>query len=151
MLEKQIQDSVLAVFHAEGLYAQRINSGTVQNAMTGSWVKLADRGHSDIVACDKQNRIVFLEIKSPVGKLSPEQILFLRTQHKHGRRWAVIDCYEDAVQFLVDETFHGKQKHLIEVLDESRKYIPPKVSRKSAKMTMGDVLDFTMWADRHGK
>lgn len=148
MLEKQIQDGIIQLFESYGLYIQRINSGLAANFHTGNIMRLADRGHSDLVGSDKQNRICFIEVKSATGKLSVEQIAFLREQNRKGRRWLVCISMDDALRFLDDDNYHGQEKHVIEVLDATLQFIPSQNRGKKQKMTMRTFLEHDRWADK---
>lgn len=148
-MEKQIQDAIVELFRYHGLYIQRINSGLATNYYTGNFMAQAEKGHSDLVACDKQNRLALIEVKTPTGVLSEDQIRFLREQHKKNRRWAVCTSYEDAVRFLDDDNYHGADKFVIQVTDESRKYVSLKAHTKKAKASMADVNAFLSWDEKH--
>ncbi len=58
----------------------RLNSGTVRNSFTGSWVRLGDKDTPDWLALirGKNDEIlaVYIECKSPTGKLTAGQSEF---------------------------------------------------------------------------
>lgn len=146
--EKQIQDSIIDLFHAKGLYIQRVNAGFATNFHTGNIMRLADAGHPDLIGCDAQNRLCFIEVKSKTGRLSMEQIRFLREQNRKNRRWCVCVSYEDALRFLNDEFYHGEQRHVDDILDESKKYVPTSMRGKKQKLTMRTFHEFNRWAEK---
>ncbi len=144
--EKQIQDSIIELLRAKGCYVLRCNSGKVQNALTGTWLELAPKGTSDLIGADTQGRIFFIEVKSATGTLDVEQIRFLREQHKAGRRWAVCMSYENALQFLVDESYHGEEKHTRNILHEDKMFIPTQIKRtRTQKMSLSTFLEYDTW------
>ena len=147
--EKNIQDAIIQLFKTYGLYVQRMNSGLAVNYYTNNFMAQAEKGHSDLVACDKQNRLSLIEVKTPTGVLSDDQVRFLREQHNKHRRWAVCTSYEDAMRFLDDENYHGADKYVLQVTDESRKYISPKAHSKKSKASMADVNAFMAWDEKH--
>lgn len=63
----------------------RLNSGTVQNNRTGSWVHLGDKDTPDWLALirgrQKQLIAVYIECKSTDGKIRPGQIEFQQKHH----------------------------------------------------------------------
>jgi len=65
----------------------RLNSGTVQNKLTNSWLKLGEDGDLDYISLirNKDNgiTILYIECKSDTGKLRDSQKEFIR---RHGNK-----------------------------------------------------------------
>lgn len=54
----------------------RANAGKIQDARTGTWIKLLPKGYSDTFGVRKDGKALFIEVKKPGEKLRPEQINF---------------------------------------------------------------------------
>ncbi len=85
MLEKDVMSGVkrrLEIYKQTGevINAHRLNSGTVRNSFTGSWVRLGDKDTPDWLALIRGNNneviAVYIECKSPTGKLTAGQSKF---------------------------------------------------------------------------
>ncbi|MGS4947823.1 VRR-NUC domain-containing protein [Meridianimarinicoccus sp. RP-17] len=62
------------------------------------------RGFADLmVLCD--GRVLFLELKSPVGRLSASQVAFRDAVLAQGFGWALVRSHDDALGALVDHGF----------------------------------------------
>lgn len=151
MSEHEIQNLIKQSLEWQGHWVLRVNSGKVQNALTGSWLILAPSGTCDLVTHDiKSNTLVFLEVKTPTGVISTEQIQFLREQHKRGRRWAIVTSIAEAEQAVRDASYHGQPEFVAKVLDESKRFIPSQVKKtKKQRMSMGTLHEFNRWSDKH--
>lgn len=122
MVEHGTQTAILNFFARRGLWCVRLNSGTFQNAATGSWIRGAPKGTCDIIACAPDRTVMFIEVKSPVGHLDMAQISFFRERDEDGHRWVVADSLEDVQMALDDPGYHGKTKHVDKV--RSDKWAP---------------------------
>ena len=153
MTEHEIQNAIKESLEWQGYYVGRCNSGKICNSLTGTWVQLFPTGHADLITHDiKTNAIIFLEVKTPTGALSVEQIQFLREQHKRGRRWAVVTSVIEAEQAVRDASYHGQPEFAAKVLDESQRFIPTQVKKtKKQRMSMTTAREFSAWSDKYGK
>lgn len=138
MTEKQLQDSIIEYLRLNKLFVLRVNSGKVQNMLTGSWIQLAEKGTSDIICENKYHRLSFIEIKTSVGRLSDEQTSFLREQHMAKRPWCVAMSIADVTRWLADGDYHGAEKHTQHILDDSKKFIRSNVRNRRKT----DAVDF---------
>lgn len=57
-------------------------------------------GFSDLFGVNKLGRAVFIEVKAPTGRLTPEQENFLKQMSRLGAYAGVARCPEDAVKIL---------------------------------------------------
>jgi hypothetical protein len=73
-------------------------------------------GFADLmVLCD--GRVLFLELKSPTGKLSPAQIAFRDAVLAQGFGWALVRSLDDALGALAD---HGVTTRVVPQADAQR-------------------------------
>jgi hypothetical protein len=144
MSEHDLQNAIIQWLTVQGLYALRVNSGKIQNALTGSWVQLAEHGHPDIVCSTPDKSIGFIEVKSPTGALSMDQITYLRTIASKGLKWLVADDLDDLDKWLHDSSYHGKDRH-IKRLDTAFAYSKVPVSKKKP-ITSNQFLEFELFS-----
>lgn len=64
----------------------------------------ANRGVPDRLVI-YMGQVIFVEVKSPIGRLSPLQVKTGQDLQRHGAQWRVIRSYED-VEVLLNE-LHG--------------------------------------------
>jgi hypothetical protein len=79
-------------------------SGEFRDAITAGKLKRMGvrRGIPDLVILPPDGRAAFLEIKSPTGRLSPEQQDFGAWCAAHGYRWGVARGIDDARRVFDD-------------------------------------------------
>ena len=147
MTEHSLQLAIIQYLETLNLYALRVNSGTVCDARTGSYIRLAKRGHPDIVCALPDKTIGFIEVKSKTGTLSTDQITTLRNIASKGLKWLVADDIDDLVKWLADPSYHGKGRH-IKALNKKFAYseVP-----KSKKLTSSQFWEFEMHARKKDK
>lgn len=61
-------------------------------------------GFADLIVLS-DGRVLFLEVKSPTGRLSPSQVAFRDAVLAQGFAWALVRSVEDALSALVDHGF----------------------------------------------
>jgi hypothetical protein len=72
-------------------------------------------GFADLmILCD--GRVVFLELKSPKGRLRPEQEAFRDAVLAQGFGWALVRCLDDALGALADHGFTSRVRQARRVL-----------------------------------
>jgi hypothetical protein len=108
---------------------------------TGTWIQGCPKGTPDyVIAIPKDGYFLFayLEIKSSVGTLKPDQIAFLRTVHK-SIPWCVVNDSKQLDQWLEKPwEYHGEYRLVKDVLDPTKKFIPEytgKRTNRNTKMT----------------
>ena len=148
MLESEVSKIITGYLDAKRLLHFRANSGKWQDARTGSWIQGMEAGTADLFVGYPLNGVIafgFCEVKSPVGKLRPEQIVFLRRVHKLGCLWVVADELDDVQKWLADNAFHGKTKYVSDVLDEDKRFVST-IQRSGKKpMPISMISQFEMW------
>lgn len=85
------------------------------------------------------------------GVLNDDQIRELRKIHHRGDPWLVACSLDEAIKWLDDPTYHGQEKYVTMVTDESRKYISEVKKRRNAKASMSDVNAYSDWLDKNEK
>ncbi len=156
MSESSILHAVIDALLWHKCYVLRVNSGTMQNASTGSWVCLAPKGTPDILCglnIDGYKVLGFVECKGS-GKLSTEQIAFLRLRHSEHYPWLVCDDPKQVDEWIKNPmTYHGDPEHTRFVLDESSKFVPAydgRHHRKTEKMSFDTMYQFDGWSKKTG-
>ena len=74
--ESRIQSEIILEVNKRGHRLWRANAGRIQDARTGTWIKLLPKGFSDTFGIRSDGKAIFIEIKNDKGKLRPEQIKF---------------------------------------------------------------------------
>ena len=154
MTEHELQNSIIEHFAFHRWPYARINTGSWQSAATGSWIHGDKRaGHPDLVVGRPENGIfvwAYIECKSMTGKLSADQISFLRAIHKLGIPWLVCRSMIDLDKWLVDKNYHGMEKDADAVLNENKKFVPSEIRKtQQKKLTMSTFLEHDRWSDKH--
>ena len=75
----------------------RTNSG-VYYGQDGNRVRIGFVGLSDLIGCNADGQIFFLEVKTPGGRIRPEQSKFLTAMKKRGFRAGFVHSVEEAVE-----------------------------------------------------
>lgn len=104
MTEHDIQNSIRLELSKYGFCVFRINTGRVKLA-DGRWFDTGvPKGFSDLVAV-RNGRIYFIEVKTPSGKASREQLDFLAVMRdRYGCTAGICRCAEDAVKLVGVQT-----------------------------------------------
>ena len=69
MTESEIQKEIMFELRLEGWYVLRLNSGRVHHN-----VRMCPPGTPDILAVSADGRLIWIEVKTPIGELSEIQI-----------------------------------------------------------------------------
>ena len=59
----------------------------------------AYKGISDLIAC-RGGVVLFIEVKTPNGKLSDHQVQFMLNIHKSGCRYLMVRCHEEVKEYI---------------------------------------------------
>ena len=157
MKEADTQKTILDYLKFQNHWCTKIQSGAVLNAYTGTYVSMAEAGTPDILCAMKPIKvdeylihpIGFIEVKRPGASLGDAQVYRLRALNKQGHRWLVAESVDDVIKWFDDPKYHGADRYLFAVLDESRKFIPKPARRKSDKMSFATFHEFNRWSDEH--
>lgn len=98
--ENRIQSEIMVELSKRGHKVWRANAGKVQDARTGTWIKLLPRGFSDLFGFKSDGTAIFIEVKTPVGKLRPEQIKFRDAVMEYPVIYGVARSSEEAVDIV---------------------------------------------------
>jgi hypothetical protein len=96
--EHEIQNSIIAYLTMRGHKVTRVNSGAVQvgSGQYKRFIKLADKGTSDLIVCEKgTGRYVAIEIKKPGKKADILQQYFLNEVNELGGKGFVATSIDD--------------------------------------------------------
>ena len=108
--EHQIQDNIRLALSQKGFAVFRTNVGRVRMSDGRYFDTGLPKGFSDLIAI-KDGKITFIEVKTPIGKASPEQINFIMCMKKqYGCKAGVCRSVEDAIELCGDSTEHGKDR-----------------------------------------
>jgi hypothetical protein len=104
LTEAQLQDQIRLALGSTGqILLYRNNCGVAD--MRGFKIRfgVGNPGGSDLVGVFR-GRAVFVEIKTPVGRVSPEQRAFQGCVERHGGIYVVLRSVDDALAWLQDLT-----------------------------------------------
>ena len=105
--ENRIQSEIMVELSKRGHKVFRANAGKVQDARTGTWIKLLPRGFSDLFGFKSDGTAIFIEVKKPIGKLRPEQMKFRDAVMEYPVIYGVARSAEEAVDIV-----ENNQKYL---------------------------------------
>ena len=156
MPEHAAQNAIKEFLEYRKCLVIRNNAGKWQDSRTGSWIQGAPLGTPDLAIGVPVGRLFalgWLEIKSATGKLSMEQVSYLRRMHKLGCPWAVVESVDEVEKWLRDLfEYHGNARHADDVLNEDKRFIPTvqKTSKKQ-RLSMSTLNEFLRWSDKNGR
>ena len=83
--EHEVQSTIIDLIRVRGGVATRVNSGSILTKRGDKTyvVKLADKGTSDTIGCYR-GVALYIEVKKPGKKPTPEQIAFLESVARAG-------------------------------------------------------------------
>jgi len=97
--EAMVLKDVTHFLTLKGVYFWRNNSGAYKSE-SGAFVRFGKKGTSDIVGVYPGGRFFAVECKKPGGKLSDEQIEFLKSVRLHGGVVCVAESVDDVDKCL---------------------------------------------------
>lgn len=100
MNEADIMKSIMLELSKHGFCVFRTNVGKVKMS-DGRWFDTGlPKGHSDLVAY-KHGKAYFLEVKTPTGKVRPEQEKFLSVMRdRYGCAAGIVRSVDDALELV---------------------------------------------------
>lgn len=101
MTEADIQRSIMLALSAAGCVIWRNNSGVLKNP-AGIPIKfgIGNPGGSDLIGIAPGGRFIAIEVKTPKGRATPEQIRFIEAVKKHGGIAGIARSVEDAISLI---------------------------------------------------
>ena len=102
--EKDIEKSVLQYLYHAGIFAFKYPTTGRYDTKKNTWIKTRGTitGVADIIMIMEEGKTVWLEIKSPKGKQTPNQIEFQRKLEVRGHKYLVIRSVQDLIDWLED-------------------------------------------------
>lgn len=94
MAEHELQNLIIEYLEAKGIYAWRSNVGRKKNMHFGK------KGSADITGITKKGRRLEIEVKSPTGKQSEEQIEFERMIRQNKGIFILAKSIEDVIKVI---------------------------------------------------
>lgn len=132
-LMNEIQLAVSAAGHkifrvnvGEGwLYRQRPSTSTInfENARARWFKSGVPAGYSDLSGCTNTGKALFIEVKTPTGKPTEQQCLFLLAMLAAGANAGIAHNKQEALDICnMDEVYKGgMERYLHEWLDKCRR------------------------------
>lgn len=97
--ETELQNRIRAALCDFGCVVHRCNTG-VFYTKDGRPVKIGEVGHSDLYGHNAEGIAFYLEVKTPVGKASKDQINFIEAMMRSGAIAGFARTVEDAVRIV---------------------------------------------------
>lgn len=99
--ESRIQYEIVKYFQSVGIFVCSIpNEGSTDARRTMMLVSMGLRtGASDLIVI-LQNRVIFLEVKTAIGKQSPAQLNFQQKVTALGHEYKIVRSLEDAKRII---------------------------------------------------
>ena len=98
--ESLIQNQIRVGLSKAGHVVFRVNVGKVK-MQNGRWFETGvPKGFSDLFGFRPDGRIFFIEVKNEVGKLRPEQKIFIEQMRKRGALAGVARSVEEAMEIV---------------------------------------------------
>lgn len=97
--ETDIQNKIRVALCEFGCVVHRCNTG-VFYTKDGRPVKIGEVGHSDLYGHNADGIAFYLEVKTPVGKASQEQLRFIEAMARSGAIAGFARSVEDAVRIV---------------------------------------------------
>ena len=98
--EGRIQSEILLAVSKRGHKLFRSNAGKVQTK-DGRWMKLMPAGYTDLTGHRAwDGKVIYIEVKTPTGKLRPDQIKFRDAMLKHPVIYGVARSSREAIDII---------------------------------------------------
>lgn len=96
--ESIIQNNIILELGKRGYLAFRNDTGAYKDQKSGRFVHYGlCKGSSDIVAVSPDGRAVFIEVKTPTGRVRPEQVQFIAAVRRNGAYAGIARSVDDAI------------------------------------------------------
>lgn len=99
--ETDIQNRIRVALSEAGCIVHRCNTGTFYTK-DGRAVKIGEVGHSDLYGHRPDGKAFYLEVKTPIGQASREQIDFVEAMYRSGAIVGFVRTVEDAVKVVME-------------------------------------------------
>ena len=102
--EKDIQKAIICYLQLSGWEVYRTNNTGIWNSRKGGYFFHGQKGYPDITALKEGLPILFVEVKSPTGKLTNEQKKFAALAQKCHCIYVLARSLEDVINVVQDLT-----------------------------------------------
>ena len=99
--ETSLQNRIRVALCEAGCVVHRCNTGTFYTR-DGRAVKIGEKGHSDLYGHRPDGRAFYLEIKTPIGSATKEQIEFVEAMYRSGAIAGFARSVEGALQVVME-------------------------------------------------
>lgn len=99
--ETDIQNRIRVALSEAGCIVHRCNTGTFYTK-DGRAVKIGEVGHSDLYGHRPDGKAFYLEVKTPIGQATREQIDFAEAMYRTGAIVGFVRTVEDAVKVVME-------------------------------------------------
>lgn len=99
--ETSIQNEIRVALCEAGCVVHRCNTGTFYTK-DGRAVKIGEKGHSDLYGHRPDGKAFYLEVKTPIGRASKEQIDFAEAMYRSGAIVGFARSVENALRIVMD-------------------------------------------------
>jgi hypothetical protein len=97
--ESILMHRIMTALSEKGCFVLRTNSGVYYDSQ-GNRITIGFKGLSDLVGFRPDGKFFALEIKTPTGRPSTEQIKFIDFCHRNGIPAGIARSVEEALQIL---------------------------------------------------
>jgi len=97
--ESKLMHLIMAALSDKGCFVLRTNSGVYYDSQ-GNRITIGFKGLSDLVGFRPDGKFFALEIKTPTGRPSAEQLKFIDFCHRKGIPAGIARSVEEALQIL---------------------------------------------------
>lgn len=99
--ETSIQNEIRVALCEAGCIVHRCNTGTFYTR-DGRAIKIGEKGHSDLYGHRPDGKAFYLEVKTPIGRASREQIDFAEAMYRSGAIVGFARSPGDAVRIVME-------------------------------------------------
>lgn len=100
--ETNIQDRIRLALSKKGCKVFRCNVGNFYTKY-GQEIHIGVKGHSDVYGVRQDGKAFFVEVKTPIGKASPEQLKFIEAMKKSNALAGFARSIDDALKIVFPE------------------------------------------------
>lgn len=99
--ETSIQNKIRVALCEAGCIVHRCNTGLFYTR-DGRPIKIGETGHSDLYGHRPDGKAFYLEVKTPIGSASKEQIDFAEAMYRSGAIVGFARSVKDAVRIVME-------------------------------------------------
>ena len=100
--ESKLMHQIMAALSEKGCFVLRTNSGVYYDSQ-GNRITIGFKGLSDLVGFRPDGKFFALEIKTPTGRPSKEQLKFIEFCYRKGVVAGIATSIESAIKVVLEE------------------------------------------------